>query len=129
MGTNGRESRLARSSLKADPDRWLKFLGSWGFPWLVLAGMVAAYLATSAVDASGPRTSFAIGIAGAVPLGFLAVYGWWAVIRTGLRGQRLSRGEETRVWTGLTSTLKRWLSVSLSLIGWLGMLVMSRQVV
>jgi len=101
----------------------LNFLNNWIYPWLVLVGMVAAYLATSVVDAGGARTSFAIGIVGAASIVFRTVYGWWIFLRLGSQ-ERLSR-RETRAWTGLTATLARWLSIVVEIIGWLGLLILT----
>jgi hypothetical protein len=50
---------------------------------MVLAGMVGAYLAANAIDASGSKTSYAIGIAGATALVFRTVYSWWLFLHLG----------------------------------------------
>ena len=87
--------------------------------------MVAAYLATSVVDASGPSTSLAIGIAGAASIVFRTAYGWWIYIRLGPQERERLSPHETRVWTGLISTLARWLSIIVWMIGWLGLVALT----
>ena len=55
--------------------RQFNVLNGWMYPWLVVLGMVAAYLAASGIDAGGSVTSLAIGIAGWAAIGFRTAYG------------------------------------------------------
>jgi hypothetical protein len=104
------------------------FLNGWMYPWLIVLGMVAAYLAASGIDATDPRTSLAIGIAGMASIGFRSAYGWWIFIHLEpqeRRRLRLGTSNETRVWTGLISTLARWLYIVASLLGWLSLIALT----
>lgn len=98
------------------------FLDSGIYPWVVVAVMIGAYLATDILDAGGTRTSFAIGALGFASIIVRTAYGWWIVIR--LQPQERLSGRETRVWTGLTSTLTRWVSIIVWMIGWLCLLAL-----
>ena len=99
-------------------DQGWRLLNSVGYPWLVVSVMVCAYLATSVVDAGGPRTSFAIGMIGVLSLVLAFVYGWWVVLMHPEVGRRWWSSRDTRLWTGVTSTLVRWLRHCAGIVGW-----------
>ncbi len=89
------------------------------FPWLVVALMIVAYVAASVLDVSGPRTSLVIGLAGWAALVFAVVHGWWIFLRS-----KRQFHHDTQLWTGLISTLARWLSNTVALTGWLALIAL-----
>ncbi|MEO8456185.1 MAG: hypothetical protein ABI559_00090 [Chloroflexota bacterium] len=90
--------------------QWLEFVDNWKYFWGCSALMVVAYLVASGIDATGPRTSFAIGLAGAAALAFHGVLPWVLLIRAWLTGHHLALPKrDARFWTGLASTAGRWL--------------------
>ena len=106
-------------------ERQLAFLQSWIYPWFVVVTMVVAYLAASLVDASGPSTSLAIGIAGMASIVFRTAFGWWIWFRLKPEERERFLPHETRAWTGVISTFARWLSIVVWIIGWLGILILT----
>jgi hypothetical protein len=110
-------------------ERQLLFLGSWRFAWLLLAAMIVCYVAASAVGASGRNTSYAIGMLGMAAIVFGAAYSWLLFFRLEPHERERVRNKlyfrENRVWTGPLSTLGRWLSQILGLVGWISVLILT----
>jgi hypothetical protein len=95
------------------------------YQWLVIAGMVAAYFVISIIDADGQKTSFAIGLVGATSIVFRLAYGWWVYLHLKPEARERPYSRETQAWTGLMSTMARWLSMALWMTGWLILLALT----
>jgi len=89
------------------------------YPWAVLAIMVGAFLATSQIGISGPKTSFVIGLFSVAAIILRLVYGWWLL----LKGRLYTGGD--RLARMLAPMQTNPLLAVVYLVGWLGVIMLT----